>query len=181
MMSRRAQENIAAAVLLVLFGGVIWLCQDFGPRARMIPLPLAIFGIVLTLIQILWQNLGSTDELKIDMIRVGAPRAIEVETREKHEESAKDADSIAKKPAWRREAGAYGIIGILVVLILVLGPMPAVFLFTWGYFLLSGYCSWRAGLIYTGILTVTIYLLFVVALQMQLYHGLLAPLVERLR
>lgn len=181
MMSRRAQENIAAAALLVLFAGVIWLCQDFGPRARMIPLPLAIFGIVLTLIQILWQNLGSTDELKIDMIQVRTPGASGAETGEKHEKSAKDVDPAAKKPAWRREAGAYGIIGILVALILVLGPMPAVFLFTWGYFLLSGYCSWRAGLVYTGILTGTIYLLFVVALQMQLYHGLLAPIVERLR
>jgi hypothetical protein len=34
-------------------------------------------------------------------------------------------------------------------------------------------------LIYTTIFTAAIYLLFVAALQIQPYHGLLAPLVER--
>lgn len=173
-MSRRMRENIVAAVLLMLFAGIIWLCQDFGARARMIPLPLAIFGIVLTVIQILWQNLGSTDELRMDMIKVNAPRKAGTE-------ADKGSASGTKKPSWRREAGAYGIVGALIVLILALGPIPAVFLFTWGYFQLSGYCSWQGGLIYTTVLTAAIYLLFVVALQMQLYHGLLAPLVERLR
>lgn len=173
MMSRRTQENIAAAALLVLFAGIIWLCQDFGPRARMIPLPLAIFGIVLTVIQLLWQNLGSTDELQMHMIEVKAPGKVATET--------DDGASGAEKPSWRREAVAYGIVAVLIVLTLVLGPLPAVFLFTWGYFLLSGYCSWRAGLAYTAVLTAAIYFLFVVALQMQLYHGLLEPLVERLR
>lgn len=173
-MSRRTQENIVAAALLVLFAGIIWLCQDFGPRARMIPLPLAIFGIALTVIQILWQNLGSTDELQMDMIQVTAPGKAGTET-------GACSASGAQRPSWRREAGAYGIVGVLIVLTLALGPLPAVFLFTWGYFLLTGYCSWRAGLVYTTVLTAAIYLLFVVALQMQLYHGLLAPLVERLR
>jgi hypothetical protein len=36
-------------------------------------------------------------------------------------------------------------------------------------------------LIYTGVLTATVYLLFVVALQIQPYHGLLEPLVDRFR
>ncbi|MEK6594389.1 MAG: tripartite tricarboxylate transporter TctB family protein [Pseudomonadota bacterium] len=174
MMGRRTQENVVAVALLVLFAGIIWLCRDFGPRARMIPQPLAIFGIVLTVIQILWQNLGSTDALRMDMIKVNAPRKAGTEADE-------GSVSGAKKPNWRREADAYGIVGALIVLFLALGPIPAVFLFTWGYFQLSGYCSWRAGLIYTTVLTAAIYLLFVVALQMQLYHGLLAPLVERLR
>jgi hypothetical protein len=37
----------------------------------------------------------------------------------------------------------------------------------------------RASLAYTAIFTSAIYLLFVVALQIQPYHGMLAPLVER--
>ncbi len=166
-MNRYAQENLISAVLLAVFIGVIILCQDFGPRARMIPLPLAILGIVLTLIQIAWHNLGSTQELQMDLIQVqplpdGVAPAVE--------------PSVAKKSSWQREAGAYGIVTALLALILVVGIMPAIFIFTAGYFLLSGYCAWQASLFYTALFTATAYLLFVVALEMQPYHGLLAPL-----
>lgn len=83
-----------------------------------------------------------------------------------------------KRVTWRQEAGALGIVGALLGLILVTGIIPAVFLFTGGYFLMTRQYSWRASLIYTGVLTAVVYLLFVVALQIQPYHGLLAPLVE---
>jgi hypothetical protein len=169
-MSRRAQENIVAAALLALFAGVIWLCQDFGPRARMIPLPLAVFGIVLTLIQILWQNLRSTDELQMDLIAVRAPGAL-----------PEPDGGTGGKVTWRQEAGAFAIVAALLGLIFLAGIIPAVFLFTGGYFRATRLYSWRASLIYTAILTAAVYLLFVEALQIQPYHGLLAPLVEHFR
>jgi hypothetical protein len=169
-MSRRTQENIITALLLVFFSGIIWLCQDFGPRARMIPYPLAIFGIMLTVIQILWQNLRSTDELQMDMISVqpigggAAPDA---------------AEKPGKRVTWRQEAVALSIVGALVGLIFLVGIMPAVFLFTGGYFVLTREYSWKASLLYTAILTASVYFLFAVALQIQPYHGLLTPLVEK--
>jgi len=174
--SRLTQENLVAAALLVFFGGVIWLCQDFGPRARMIPLPLAVFGIVLTVIQILWQNLRSTEELRMDMIQVRTPGDAA------RPAAGTQAASQAGKPiSWRLEAGALGIVVTLVALILVTGIIPAVFLFTGGYFLVTRQYSWRTSLVYTGVLTAVVYFLFVVALQIQPYHGLLAPLVEHFR
>ncbi len=178
-MSRGAQENIVAMALIAAFIGVIWLCQDFGPRARMIPLPLAIFGIVLAVIQLLWQNLRSTEELKIDLIVIQAPGA---PVAPGHAGSGSEvAAAPGKQVSWRQEAGALGIVAALLGLILLVGLMPAVFLFTGGYFLLTRLYSWRASLIYTAVMTACLYLLFVVALQMQPYHGLMAPLVERFR
>lgn len=178
-MSRRVQENLIAAVFLVLFAGVIVLSLQFGPRARMIPLPLAIFGLVLTVIQIAWQNLRSIDELQIDMfdMLVSQPENATVAKAEAPAEAATSAQS----SSWRREAGAYGIVAALLSLILLVGPLPAIFVFTGGYFFLSKHYSWRRGLIYTVILTAMVYLLFVAALGIQLYHGLLEPLVERMR
>lgn len=174
-MNRRTQENLVAAALLVFFGGVIWLCQDFGPRARMIPLPLAVFGIVLTAIQIVWQNLRSTDELQVDLFSL-PDRA----TGSREERLAVRAQVAAdRRPVWLREAGAYGIVGLLIALIFVTGIIPAVFLFTGGYFLLTRHYSLRASLVYTTVFTAAIYLMFVAALQIQPYHGMLAPLVER--
>lgn len=167
-MSRHAQENLVSVLLLAVFAGVILMCQDFGPRARMIPLPLAVFGIVLTLIQLVWHNFGSPEQLQMDMIRVQAPD-IPV--------TGIPATPV-KKPSWQREATAYVMIVMLLLLTFVAGVMPAAFLFTAGYFMLTRYCSWQLSLVYAGVLTGSLYLLFVVALQMQPYHGLVAPLFQ---
>ena len=172
-MSRHAQENVVSILLLALFAGVIILCQDFGPRARLIPLPLAVFGIVLTLIQLAWHNLGSTTELQIEMIAVQAAAGAEPAA-----PVPEQAPEPEKKPSWRQDASACAIVCSLVALVFLIGIIPAIFVFTAGYFLMSGYCSWWASLIYTAIFTATVYLLFVVALEMQSYHGLLAPLFE---
>ena len=175
-MSRRAQENLLAVALFAVFVGVILMCQDFGPRARMIPLPLAILGVVLTVVQIIWQNLGSTEGLQMDMITVSAPEAAR-----KGAEAQGDAKSSGDSHhSWRKEAGAFAIVGALLALVLTLGPVPAVFIFTAAYFALTQHYSFRAALVYTGIFTAVTYLLFFVALEIQPYHGLLAPLIEQL-
>ena len=177
-MRRLTQENIVAGVLLAVFGGVVWLCQDFGPRARMIPLPLAIVGIVLTAVQIVWQNLRSTEELQMDLIAVSKLHA-EAEAQDSARHTAPPA---AKNvPAWRGELRALGIIALLLALIVVVGLVPAVFLFTGGYFVLTRQYSWLMGLVYTSLFTASVYLLFIAALQIEPYYGLLAPLVERFR
>jgi hypothetical protein len=170
-MSRHAQENLVSVLLLALFAGVIVLCQDFGPRARLIPLPLAVFGIVLTLIQFAWHNLGSTDALQMDMIAVQTRDAAAGET-------PAAQDTRPPGPAWLREVRACGMIGLLLVLTFVVGVLPSAFLFTAGYFMATRYCSWWLSLLYAAVLAVSLYLLFVVALQMQPYHGLLAPLFQ---
>ena len=168
-MSRHAQENLASVLLLALFAGVIALCLDFGPRARMIPLPLAVFGILLTLLQLAWHNFASPDDLQMDMISVRAPDAPAGETAAVPEK---------KKPSWRREVAAYAMVGLLLALTFIAGVIPAAFLFTAGYFMVTRYCAWQWSLVYAAILTVSLYLLFVVALEMQPYHGLLAPLFQ---
>jgi hypothetical protein len=179
-MSRLTQENLVAVLLLIVFGGVIWLCQDFGPRARMIPLPLSIFGIVLTLIQLVWQNMRSTDELQMNMIDVAHPSRVKLEATEEAAEEAPEPDPSPAKPATlRREMLAYGIVALLIGLVYAIGVIPAVFVFTGGYFVVSRQYGWLAGLVYTSLYTAVIYLLFIVALQVPPYHGLLAPLVER--
>jgi len=171
-MSRRTQDNLVAAVLLAVFAGVIWLCQDFGPRARMIPLPLAIFGLILTAIQIVWQNLRSTDELRMHMIAVPAPDS----TGARPVPVPEPKPAVGRGPSWREEAGAMGVVLVLLALVLLLGPIPAVFLFTGGYFVITRHYSLRAGVIYTAVFTAATYLLFFVALEIQPYHGILAPL-----
>jgi hypothetical protein len=166
-MTRRMQENLVSVLLLAVFGGVLWLCQDFGPRARLIPQPLAVFGIVLTLIQLAWHNLGRDSTPVMEMISVdtGAIPA-DGEGRPREERTQEQLGR------WG-EAGAFGIVALLLALVFTAGIFPAVFLFTAGYLILSGYCTPLRGLAYSALMTLAIYLLFVAGLEMQPYHGLL--------
>ncbi len=166
-MTRKLQENLVSAVMLLIFGGVLWLCQDFGPRARLIPQPLAVFGIVLTLIQLLWHNMGRDETPRMDMISVDAsaiPGSGDGQPRTERTEE--------QLGRWG-EAGAFAIVGLLLALVFTLGIFPAVFLFTAAYLILSGYCTPLRGLAYSALMTVAIYGLFVAGLEMQPYHGLL--------
>ena len=67
MISRRVQDNLMALALIGVFVGVIFTALDFGPRARMVPLPVATFGLVLMLVQLVWQNLRPSDDLGMEM------------------------------------------------------------------------------------------------------------------
>lgn len=174
-MSRRTQENIVVAVCFAIFIGAIVLSLDFGPRARMIPLPLATFGVILALVQLVWQNVGSTDALKMDMIRVEKHRG----TPPASEEAMQEAKAQEAAPSLRRRASAYGIVAALLALILAIGPLPAVFVFTLGYFLVTRYYTPWMALVYTSLFTGALYALFFVVLQITPYHGLLAPLIAR--
>lgn len=167
-MSRHAQENIVSLALLVLFGLVLHACMDFGPRARMIPLPLATFGILLTLLQLAWHNFGGGVVPQVDMITVDAgalPSSGEGQPRTERTEE--------QLGRWG-EAGAYAMVALLVGLIFTAGIFPSVFVFAAGYLVLSGYCTLLRGLAFSALMTASIYLLFVVGLEMQPYQGLLA-------
>jgi hypothetical protein len=176
-MSRRAQENLVAAIILMVLIGVVVMSLDFGPRARMIPLPLAIFGIILIVAQIVWQNLRPADELQVDLLQVLTGRQGGGGGSKRQEEAA----STGGKSSWRKEVAALGIVIALVALILLIGPIAAICLFTGGYFMLSRHFSPVMSIVYTLVFAAVVYLLFVVALEVQLYHGLLEPLVEHFR
>lgn len=170
MMTRRMQENLVSVFLLALFGGVLWLCQDFGPRARLIPQPLAALGIVLTLIQMAWHNSGRGDAPAIEMISVDSsalPASGDGQPRTERTE-----DQLGR---WG-EPGAYLIVALLLALVFGAGIFPAIFVFTAAYLILSGYCSLLRGLAHAALMTVAVYLLFVFGLEMQPYHGYLGML-----
>lgn len=171
-MSRHAQENLISVFLIALFAMVIYLCQDFGPRARLIPLPLAVLGIVLCLVQLAWHNFGRHDVPQAEMISVDTS-AITANA-----EGQPRTERTEEQLGQWGEAGAYLIVALLVAMIFTVGVFPSVFIFTGGYLILTRYCTVPRGLAYAAALTVSVYLLFVVALEMQPYHGLLAGLLS---
>jgi len=74
------------------------------------------------------------------------------------------------------QAKAFAIVAALLALFLLLGPLPAIFLFSAGYFILTGE-SWFRGLLYAFLCAGLLYLVFGYTLQVQLNRGLAAPLI----
>ena len=77
----------------------------------------------------------------------------------------------------RREIQAILFVIIFVGLILLLGPVVAVFLFSSGFLSFTGHYPLIKAIWFSALFSVALYLLFAVALQLQLYHGILAPLI----
>jgi hypothetical protein len=174
-MSRRSQENIVLVLLLAFFIMIMVISLGYGPNTRMVPLPVSIVAIVLIVFQFIWQNLRSADELNIDVL--------EVLTRRKDKATAAERAATEPKPEkappageWRRIMQMFGMIAGLVVVIIAIGPIFTVFLFTAAYFAISGHFSPVKAIIYAAIFSAAGYLLFIQILQIQPYYGLLDPL-----
>jgi len=182
-MSRKLQENIVVVLIILVLVGVIYLSLGYGPRARMVPIPVAAFGLVLAVIQLVWQNLRSTDELYVDLLEVLTKRGDGAGAGTQAEASPGASAEAVKVPVrlWPKELAALGIVLGFLLMVLLLGPIPSIFIFTGAYFVLSRHYSWPRALAYTTVFTVAVYLLFVTALEIQLYHGFLEPLVEHIR
>jgi Tripartite tricarboxylate transporter TctB family len=171
MMSRRVQDNLIAAVLLLLFVAVLIMSFDYGPRARLVPVPIAIIGILLTLAQLVWQNLRGADELHVDVLELMAGR----DGSNRRKSAQTETASTTQQRSLGAQAKAFGIVAALLALFLALGPIPAIFVFSAGYFILSGE-SWFRGLLYAFLCAGSLYLVFGYILQVQLNRGLAAPL-----
>lgn len=175
-MNRRAQENVLTAVIAALFVGYLIVALGFGPNARLVPLPIAGIGLLCLVIQIVRQN----REGGLEKNAFG-PLDLLVKRRTSEPEPEPQAGS-APIPAGRsvaRELEAFGFVGLFVALILALGPVPAVFLFSAGFLALSKHYSLLKAVASAAAFALIVYLLFAVGLELQLYHGLLEPLVDR--
>lgn len=176
-MSRRLQENIIALLLLGAFVAVIVASMDYSFRARMVPLPMAVLGCILVLIQLAWQNLRPVDELQLDMFEFITGRTAEeepaaVQAAMEHE-VASTPD--APKRTALREFIVVGVVALLLALFFLIGPVPATFVFTAGYLVMTGKHGVVRSLIYSAALSLFLASMFGYVLQVQLDRSLLLP------
>ena len=170
-MSRRTQENVIAGLLVAVFAVYLFMTLSLGPNARLVPVPIALLGLGFLLIQIVNQNRSDGSEFQLDLL---ASLTAGVASSEE-----KEASSPAEtRPTFSRELQAVGFLAAFIGLILLLGPIVAVFVFTSGYFVVTRHFAPLKAVTVAGLCTLTLYLLFAVGLQLQMYHGVLAPLFE---
>ena len=180
-MSRRAQENLVGVIVLAIFVAMLYLTFGYSSRARLVPLPVCILGILLAVAQLLWQNLRSADELRVNFLDVVGRGTISTPAVGPHGGSASAQPQSTEADGERRPAGelsAFGIIAILLALVFVVGPLPSVFLFTAGYLALTRHCSSARAVLYAFLCAAILYGLFGFALGVQLNRGLLSGFIS---
>ena len=171
-MSRRAQENIVAGCVLAFFLAIIVLSLDYSPRARFVPMPVAVLGAILVTIQLVWQNLRSPDELHVDILELltGHARKADGDGGGGTKAAARHAD-----PGARKQLIAFGMVALLLAGFLLLGPVPSILVFTAAYLGLTGYFPWAKSLVYAAVLTVVVVVVFGYILQIPLDRSILLP------
>ncbi|MFH1633684.1 MAG: hypothetical protein ABIG63_06685 [Chloroflexota bacterium] len=109
MISKRAQENLFVAIIFILFATVLYLSYGYGPRARLVPVPIAVLGIIFLIVQVIWQNLHSGKDLHVDEFEVftGKKRSSLSIPKKGGGEAPAVADSAdgkseSRKEGWRR-------------------------------------------------------------------------------
>ena len=170
-MSRRAQENVIAGLLVAVFAIYLLMTLSLGPNARLVPAPIALLGLGFLLIRIVSQNRSDGRDFQLDLL---ASLTAGVASREKEEEPSREESP----PSFPRELQALGFLAAFIGLILLLGPIAAVFIFTTGFFVVTRHFAPLKAVTVAGLCTLALYLLFAVGLQLQMYHGVLAPLFE---
>jgi hypothetical protein len=173
-MSRRTQENIVAGIFLAVFLALLVMTVGYSSRARLVPLPIAVLGVCFAVAQLLWQNFRAADELSINALDLIMKR--ETMTKAPIAPEAVQADETPPEAAGRlrSEPWAFGMVVSLLALILVVGPLPAVFVFTVGYLVLTKHCSFVRATSYALVCAAVLYGLFGYTLGVQLNRGLIS-------
>ena len=172
-MSRRIQENLALCAVLAIFIAAIVACLGYGARARVVPLPIATLGAILTVVQLVLQNLPSFGDLHLDALELftsQAPGTTPVKPATAGTGGAPDA------ARWRREVMAIGLVLLLAVMFMLIGPIASIFLFSAGYMLAKRQYRWPLGLAFAALFSLVVYGLFAVVLGVQMNNGLLGSM-----
>ncbi len=178
-MTRLTQENLLAAAMFFFFIGILVLSGDYGTRARLVPVPIAILGIMMLVAQVIWQNLRPAAELNVDILEFLTKRGVNPTAGNKAGGTSSAEPASADSPQnFKREVYAFGKVAAFVALFLLFGPFPSVFVFTFAYLSLSRHYRWPKAMVVTTIFVAVVYALFVEILDIQLYHGVLEPLIR---
>ncbi len=159
--------------MLAIFIAAIVACMDYGARARVVPLPIATLGAILTVVQLVLQNLPSFGDLHLDALELftsHAPGAAPVKPAAGGRNGAPDT------ARWRRELIAIGLVLLLTGMFMLIGPIPSIFLFSAGYMLAKRQYSRPLGLAFAALFTLVVYVLFAAILGVQMDNSLLGSM-----
>lgn len=174
-MSRRTQENIVAGVFLAVFLALLFMTVGYSSRARLVPLPIAVLGVCFAVAQLLWQNFRAADELNIDALDLIMKRDVianaPIDPRAVADEAQPQAAGKLRSEPW-----TFGMVALLLALVLMVGPLPAVLIFTAGYLAITKHSSLVRAVLYAFVCAAVLYGLFGYTLGVELNRGLISDI-----
>ncbi|KUO63073.1 MAG: hypothetical protein APF84_11135 [Gracilibacter sp. BRH_c7a] len=175
-MSKRAQENIIAFIFLFFFIAMIVISFDYSPKARMVPVPIAVVSAVVMLLQIYLMNFRKDIELNVDAAELltGGRSADSIVEGKVHDEV--EEVKVKKIEGGKEHVGLLIVLTYLVMTLLI-GIMPAMFLFVFGFFVWISKTHWIKALLIAFVTEISVYILFIFVLEVQFYEGWLVKLI----
>lgn len=173
-MKQLLRRNIVEIIILCIFIAAIVASLSYSWRARLVPLTISVIGALLTVAQIVLQNLHADQDLHVDLLAILTAKNREGGAPSSQQTGISSLPKVERKgPSIRRELMAFGLVGLLLVLFVLFGPIPAIFLFIAGFFIATGqYPAVKAVPIALGA-TALIYLIFAFGLDVQFTPGLI--------
>lgn len=175
-MSKRVQENIVAFLFVLIFIAFFVMSFDYGERARMVPIPVAIASLLLILLQIFLMNFKKDFDLSVDAADIFRGSESGMAVQEERCKAQMD-DIKIQKIEGGKEIGAIGIVLLFMVMVVLIGILPSIFLYVAGYFILGAKIHWLKAVIYSAVCDASIYFLFGYVLQIHMYEGWLINLI----
>ena len=148
--------------MLGIFIAFLVAALAYGRRVRLVPVPIAAFSIIATLIQLYIFNFRPDLNFEVDAKEIFVKGEVD-----------KDKKSGGKTGNLKKELAAIGVVAALLILIYILGILPAILLYMFGYFIFISKMKWHVGALYSFITTFLLYMIFVLFLNVRLYGGLI--------
>lgn len=170
-MNNKTINNIVAVTFLLIFVAFLGVSMSYGGRTRLVPIPIAVTSIILVLLQLYYQNIRPDVKLDIDtsdmflkpIERNDAIHGQTAATTEVIEEGGKESTGIL-------------LVGSFLVLIMLVGIIPATFLYVFGYCRYVGKNKSSKALSLAVATSLALFLLFDAILKVNLYEGWLLSL-----
>ena len=172
-MKRLVQQNLVEILILGIFVAAIVASLDYSPRARLVPLTIAVIGALIALAQIVLQNLRADTELHLDLLTILTAKKGAGAARTQSPAATPQQRAEKKGPALARELTAFGLIGVLLGLFILFGPITAIFLFMAGYFVATRQFPVFKAVPIALACTALIYAIFALGLDVQFGPGLI--------
>jgi hypothetical protein len=165
-MKRSTQELVMAIIFMLACLGFALVSFKYGYRARLVPLPVAIFSIAMVLIDLFFERvLGRRMAVDADEIFIKNKRSGDSCQPVK-------AERLDGHPEWM----ALLVVAMLLALVLIFGVIGGLFLYIFIFFKFFNRVSVIKAGVWAGAVTASVYVVFGLFLHVVFYKGILAAL-----
>ena len=166
-MKRSTQDLIMAALFMLVCGAFLIASFKYGPRARLVPVPVAAISIALVLIDLFFERV---------LKRRAAVNADELFIKGKPSSASCETDKAVRQdghPEW----AALVIVALMLVSVVVLGIVGGLFVFVFGFFKFVNKANVLKSALWGVGVSAAVYVVFGLALKVVFYKGVLSALV----